>query len=99
MRGQKNIEIFAREMLATLNMEKNAIKPHWSSMSLYDLTRKLGEEFAEVVEQVANLNDGDRKAAAELMLECADLANMAMMLRDHAEKILVEDAVKIEVIA
>lgn len=90
MRGEKSVAVFAREMLATLNMPKNAAKgDNWAGLDLVTLDRLLAQEFLEVLTEIDRIEAGDKSAAAALMLECADLANVAMMLRDHAEKILI----------
>jgi hypothetical protein len=82
MRGFAAVTDFAYRMLSTLNAPRNAAKGCWSQMTLDDLVAKLREERAEVDAEIALLLTGNGDAR-RLVAECADEANVLMMIADN----------------
>jgi len=90
-RKWKEVDWFATQMTRKLN--ENVDKGHWDGTDLSYLVDRLREEVDEVEEAYDNLieyrsspmyaNDDDSDWDS-LLDECADVANFAMMIADHA---------------
>ena len=61
------------EVLTTLNMPKNAKKPHWSTMSFEAKTDLFEEELKEFQIELEAIRNGDKGALARGRLEGYDL--------------------------
>lgn len=70
---------FAADMLRKLRANNH--KAHWSTIDAAHLRSRLAEE---VVELFAELDDG--ADPARVIAECADVANIAMMIADNARR-------------
>lgn len=71
----KSVDWFTEKMKMKLFLNKN--KPHWDKVSIEYLITRLQEELEEL--KTAVLGD-------ELVMECADVANFAMMIADKSER-------------
>jgi len=77
------VKIFNKTMLAKLR--ENAHKPHWEKERLDDLLECLQDE----VEELTSILDDNRytmEQVHDVMRECADVANFAMMIHDNVRK-------------
>ena len=75
------LEAFAVEAFARLMRDKlraNKHKAHWSACSDSWLMSRLWDEHAELLGAIARGTDD------EIISECADVANFAMMIADNA---------------
>lgn len=88
-RGADSVRQFSQAMQQTLNLPKNARKPHWSGMILEQLEEKLAEELGEVLTEIEIIKAGG--GAADLIHETVDLANVAMMLREWAIRRIIQE--------
>ncbi len=79
-RDLKAVECFKRQMIRKLG--DNAHKKHWLKMSYKYLFKHLKEEVGEMEELL--LDDEIPYKHKKVMLECADIANFAMMIADKA---------------
>ena len=73
-----SLKLFTKEMHKELIA--NEFKGGWSDECLSDLYASLGNEVSEL--QVALIDDDE----AEIISECADIANFAMMIAENARK-------------
>jgi NTP pyrophosphatase (non-canonical NTP hydrolase) len=82
---------FADQM--ELKLKENDHKVHWSECSLDFLIHRLYQEADELWNAIR-----DRKPSIEIIRECADVANFAMMIADNVRKLepdlSLEDALK-----
>jgi len=97
MRGKKEVQDFAQEMLEVLNMPHNIQKGHWADWSWLQLKEKLIEKFHELTIEIEILEasadfDYEPSSLIDMMAVTVDLANIAMMLRQNAATILVKGA-------
>jgi len=73
---KEEVELFSLTMLYKLGLHKN--KGHWASNSDDILFKHLQSEILELSKA---LKDGDRE---NICSECADVANMAMMIHNNS---------------
>lgn len=73
---REELEWFVRQMRAKLSLPRNMAKSHWREANLPWLIEQLHDE---VVEMDHELSVGNSQ---EVILECADVANRAMMIAD-----------------
>lgn len=86
---------FSTEMLKKLEAHKD--KSGWGTMEPLPLLAKLTEEAGEVGKLLFNAFEGDSGSFGdlhedelrELIAECADVANIAMMIADNAAATLM----------
>lgn len=93
-RGASEVRRFGEAMVYNLNLSRNADKGSWQSVRPHHLYDLMTEECGEVLNVLAaidsfdeNRGHGARKVARlellrQLLLECGDVANYAMMLAD-----------------
>lgn len=89
---RKSVAWFAQKMEEKLR-ENDDLKKHWSSMDEDDLLDLMRGEFEELFEKCSNIGFDiffkkitcDKKIES-LILECADIANYAMMIADNARE-------------
>lgn len=77
------VEIFNKTMLAKLR--ENSHKPHWESEEPQDMLEMLKGEVEEL-EDVLGRRRYTMKQVHDVMRECADVANFAMMIHDIVRK-------------
>lgn len=95
-RGQKEIAWFAEQMQQKLS--ENEHKDSWNSESLQGLNLGMLSEQWEMLEAIKALLDdlvapgkgAPLRRARELIRECADVANFAMMIADNAALLAFE---------
>lgn len=75
-------EDFARLMRKKLELPKNAAKAHWSELTNDQLLFRLREEVLELSLAL----EEEKSTPEDIMLECADVGNIAMMIADNAKK-------------
>lgn len=74
------VRLFGSDMLAKL--EENSHKAHWSTVSNRWLLMRLAEECQELMQALVSLDRG-QGMATDVIDECADVANFAMMIADN----------------
>jgi len=79
---KQSVEWFSREM--TIKLDANINKRHWFRSSYGYLFEGLLEEVKELEELLQD--DKVPYKHKEIILECADIANRAMMIADKAKK-------------
>ncbi len=93
-RGANEVAAFARRMVATLCIPKNASKPGWKDTTLHELREKLQEESKELYFEIDELlvkhkaNTIGEKEQYQVLWdriaeEATDLANVCMMITDR----------------
>lgn len=87
---ENTIKRFSKVMMEKL--EKNKHKKHWESVHNISFWRdKLYEEYAETTQilntQISGIADLPLRDKKRLINECADLANIAMMIADNTGKL------------
>jgi len=81
MKGDlKAVDEFKKQMLGKLG--DNTDKKHWLKMSYWYLFRRMEQEMKEL--EALFLNDKVPHKHKEVILECADIGNFAMMIADKA---------------
>ena len=70
------LDRFVNVMRAKLAKPENIAKPHWRQCDLQFLVQRLEDEVQEMKEAI---DEGSKKS---IRLECADVANFAMMIAD-----------------
>lgn len=80
---RKAVFDFAEKMV--LKLEKNRHKQHWSVCDTIYLFDRLLQEVAELKEAL------ERNSVENMVSECCDVANFAMMLADNLTKRKKED--------
>ena len=95
--NEKTTADFRLAMLEKLNANNH--KKHWSEASLFWLNHRLENEVDELQEAIENLNLSAFDAASTLavgpciesaMKECADVADVAMMIWDNLKNGIIE---------
>lgn len=81
----KTVGWFAAKMLEKLRRPKNAAKEGWQDMLTDELLSRLHEEVAELEDQIAFANVGERNTD-RIISECCDVADFAMMIADCARR-------------
>lgn len=79
---KQSVEWFGKQMIKKL--EANINKRHWFRSSYGHLFAGLMEEVKELEELLQN--DKVAYKHKEIILECADIGNRAMMIADKAKK-------------
>ena len=79
-RDLKAVDEFKRQMLRKLGDNTN--KKHWLKCSYWYLLRRMEQEVKELEELF--LDDKVPYKHKKMILECADIANFAMMIADKA---------------
>lgn len=80
----KTVEWFEGRMLEKLVRPKNLQKRHWSEDDNLDLLERVREELEEVQAAYKNLEAHFSSLGSEEVIdECADVANMIMMVADN----------------
>jgi len=75
---QAEIKRFVDAMIYKL--AKNSAKGKWESIRLSEARKRLSDEIVELDEAIANGN------VVEILLECSDCANFALILSDVAAR-------------
>ena len=75
---RKSVKWFSHLMI--LKLQKNRHKAHWSKATCSYLFSRLKEEVHELEDSF------DGNVTAEILSECADVANFAMMIADNYSK-------------
>jgi len=73
---EPTLDRFVRDMRAKLAKPENVAKPHWRQCDLQFLVGRLEDELEELKNAI---DEGSKKS---IRLECADIANFAMMISD-----------------
>jgi len=79
---KQSVEWFGREM--TIKLDANINKRHWFRTSYAYLFNKMEEEIKELSELLQD--DKVPYKHKKIISECADVANLAMMIADKAKK-------------
>lgn len=80
----KTVKWFEGRMLLKLVSPRNLEKRHWSEDDNLDLLERVREELEEVQAAYDNLlAHYSARGADEVIDECADVANMIMMVADN----------------
>jgi NTP pyrophosphatase (non-canonical NTP hydrolase) len=90
-RGRHAVANFARRVLRTLNLPKNAAKPGWNDMGLDQMVGKLYEEYWELREELHKLERVNGYTTAteiteikrRIAEEATDLGAVCMMVCDN----------------
>jgi NTP pyrophosphatase (non-canonical NTP hydrolase) len=67
-------------------LKQNDRKHHWSNYSTKHLLKRLKDEVGELTRKIAKYSTGDTvciKDTENVMKECADVSNFAMMIFDN----------------
>ncbi len=83
------VDMFSAEMRRKLCTKRNLRKTHWGSTDTHILYIRLLQEAAEleaVLELYSRLPETREKMYKEVVKECADVANFAMMIADNVTK-------------
>lgn len=80
-RGEREVKRFAEAMIEKLNEPKNLEKGNWVNCSFAHLQKRLLEEIKELEDVIEKWWDDDA-SEEEVLKECADVANFAMMIAD-----------------
>ena len=86
--NEKTTAEFRLAMLEKLN--ENNHKKHWNEASVRWLSNRLYDELIELNIDLSQLGDQPKIAIQSAMKECADVANMAMMVWDNLKNGIIE---------
>lgn len=96
LRGVNEVANFARRMVHTLSLPKNASKPGWKECEIGELENKLEEEYREAMVAIAQFRtalynplarqgmkeDSFKELQQRVAEEATDLGCVAMMITD-----------------
>lgn len=94
MRGFEQVLAFEHLMLTKLNLQENIAKGDWTKTPIAELHALLlaeVEELSEAIEQF-QLREQSYLTALDIAIECADVANFAMMISDSLRERFAEEA-------
>ena len=84
-RGEREVKRFAEAMIEKLNEPKNLAKESWNECHVDYLVYCLWKEINEVelvLKQKMSCFASTKERKQEILKECADVANFAMMIAD-----------------
>lgn len=90
-RGIWEVSAFAKAMLYTMNLKKNAIKGDWKDTDWRTLLQNLKDEVIELqIECIKHQTFPNEEIKKRILLESTDVACSAMMLADKFSSLSIE---------